>query len=454
MVDSAQALARAVSAANRNGPRHIIVKPGRYQVPNRGLILSGDGITIRGASGRRDDVVIVGGGPNGGATHVFLVQGSDVTVRDMSLGRVKHHVIQIQGERDADRPVLHNLRIYDAGEQLVKVSGDKSEARSDQGRVSNSLFEYTPGKAFQSYSGGIDAHRVANWHIHDNVFKDIRSPDQGLAEHAIHLWNGSHNNRVERNLIINADRGIGFGLGERGNVGGTIINNFVHVTRDVGIGLENSPGTYVAHNTVFAENYPNAIEYRFAGTQDVVLAHNLTNARLRQRNGGSASLVSNIDYATTNWFRKPSVGDLHLVTGIEVIRGQARPSADVTDDFDCEPRSESEGIDIGADQTRLALDRNFKVNKPNKLLQSVERAVGAGMERIAAVSGSMKSNGVWLIVAGLLVNLLVMSWLLYSVLRELRAIRRALTSPQRRSKGRSGAPHLISADDLRRDDSR
>lgn len=432
-VASASALRKAVLAANAGGPKHIVIEPGRYRVPNRGLLLAGDGLTIRGATGRRDDVVIEGGGPSGSATHVFLVRGSDTVLRDMSLGRVKHHVVQIQGERDADRPVLHNLRIYDAGQQLVKVSGGKSDVRSDAGRVSNSLFEYTAGQAFQAYAGGIDAHKVAGWIIHDNVFMHIRSPDDGLAEHAIHLWSGSEDNRVERNLIVNADRGIGFGLGERGNRGGVIINNFVHTTRDVGIGLESSPGTVVLHNTVFTENYPNSVEYRFESTRDVFLGSNLTNARLHARNGGSAELVANVDYAKANWFKNPKAGDLHVVTGIDGVRGAAPADSRVSNDFDCERRDAGGGFDVGADQTAFAIDTGFEVTRPSKILVAIEDVVDRGRERLGALAENSDNLGFIAALLGLgivllLANLLMTWWLLARAVRELRTMRNELAA--------------------------
>ena len=168
----------------------------------------------------------------------------------MTLGSVKHHVIQIQGEHNADRPVLQNLRIIDASQQLMKVTGVYTRHRSDDGRVTNSILEFPDGKAFQSHTGGLNAHSTRSWIVRGNTFRNIRSPDASLAGHAIHFWSGAENTIVERNVIVNSDRGIGLGLGDRGHEGGVIKNNFVHVVCDVGIGLKSSLNTYVAHNTV------------------------------------------------------------------------------------------------------------------------------------------------------------------------------------------------------------
>ena len=68
------------------------------------------------------------------------------------------------------------------------------------------------------------------------------------------------------------------------NSGGIVRNNFIYrnagVDGDVGILVADSAGTQVLHNTVLLNGtYPNAIEYRFGGTSNVLIANNLTSAR-------------------------------------------------------------------------------------------------------------------------------------------------------------------------------
>jgi parallel beta-helix repeat protein len=239
----------------------------------------------------------------------------------------------------------------DTGEQMLKVSfrpGDSTS--SDNGLVEWCIFEYSAGVGPQYYIGGVDAHQAYNWIIRNNIFRHIRSPESDLAEHAIHFWSESNNTLVEHNFITNCDRGIGFGLGDQGHVGGMIRNNMVHTTRDVGIGLENSSNTAVYNNTVFTENYPNSIEYRFSRTQGGSIINNLTNAQIAGRDGGTASVATNVMNALASWFADAGNGDLHLITAEPTVVDQGQTLADVTQDIDCEVRPKGAAYDIGADE--------------------------------------------------------------------------------------------------------
>ncbi len=185
--------------------------------------------------------------------------------------KLKNHAIQIQGEQGASNVTVRNCRLYDANEQLLKVSGSSSITEtSTNGLVENNLFEYTAGIGPQWYIGGVDAHHATNWTVRNNTFKHIKSPESRLAEHAVHFWSDSVGTLVENNVIIRLRQRNRFWIGSSGHRDGVIRNNFVHTTRDVGIGLENAYDAQVLNNTVFTENYFNSIEYRFDGTMAIV----------------------------------------------------------------------------------------------------------------------------------------------------------------------------------------
>ncbi len=348
VVSSTAELMNAVEQANATGSRTIVLADGTYTL-DRALWISGSNITFRSNSGNRDGVIIRGQGMYGGVTHIFNVAGSDFTAADMTIGWVANHAIQIH--RESDNPVIHNVRFVDTYEQMVKVSFlEGNSASSEHGLVEWCLFEYSAGIGPQYYIGGVDAHQAHNWIIRNNTFRHIRSPGASLAEYAIHFWSESSNTLVENNVITNCDRGIGFGLGDRGHQGGMIRNNMVHTTRDVGIGLENSSGTAVYNNSLFTENYGNSIEYRFGRTQGVSIINNLTNASISSRDGGSATVATNVSNAQAPWFTSASSGDLHLASNEATVIDQGQTLSDVTQDIDCEPRPKGNGYDIGADE--------------------------------------------------------------------------------------------------------
>lgn len=312
-------LSQAVTSANASGNTTIILKDGTYPITKQ-FWITGNNIVFKSESGNRSAVVLNGGGMVGGQDSVFHIFGDNVTIADMTVGWVAHHPIQIHGEMDADATVIHNVHFVDGYEQLLKITYDPNDAskRSDNGIVECSLFDYTAGVGPQYYIGGVDAHNAKNWTVRNNTFKNISSPTDELAEHAIHFWSNSENTLVENNTIINSDRGIGFGMGNngRGHIGGIIRNNMIYhnATRgDAGITLESATNAQVYNNTIFFENeYPNAIEYRFSSTNGVNISKNLTNRAIKQRDSASGTIVENKTDASASLFIAPQIGDLHL----------------------------------------------------------------------------------------------------------------------------------------------
>ena len=350
-------LVRAVALANAGGDNDIEVADGVYTL-SQALWIGADGITVRGSSGNRDAVIIEGGGMYGSVPHGFEVAASGFTLENVTVRRVANHGIQVHGELDADGPVIRNVRIQDTFEQMLKVSydADNPSVGSDNGLVEGCLFEYTNDYGPQWYIGGVDAHQAKGWIIRDNVFRRIRSPGGAVAEHAVHFWSDSQDTLVERNLIVNCDRGIGFGLGDRGHLRGVIRNNMIYHDDsdgfgDVGIGLESSPETQVYNNTIYMEHdYANAVEYRFTATTGVFIANNLTNRLIRERNEASAELHNNVTEAEGAWFVNPAEGDLHLQTAVESVVDQGISISGLTDDFDGESRPRGAAMDVGADE--------------------------------------------------------------------------------------------------------
>lgn len=360
-VSTAAQLQSAVQTANGAGGNRIIsVADGTYTLSDT-LYVNAPNISIVGASGNRQNVIIQGTGMSASASvgTIIRVAASGFQLRYVTLQKSKYHLVQITGENNADSPSLRDCILRDAYEQMVKVSINQSDksVTSDNGLVENCLFEYTAGIGPQYYIGGIDAHGAKNWVVRGNTFRNIASPSNSVAEFAVHFWNTSANNTVERNVIVNCDRGIGFGLQGMGNSGGIIRNNMLyhaannHPFADSAIALAESPNTRVYNNTVYNDNsYPWAIEYRFGSTTGVEISNNLVNRQIIARDGASGTTTNNVTNAAANWFSAPSSGNLHLSSANTSVVDKGKTISGLTDDFDGEARPAGAGIDIGADE--------------------------------------------------------------------------------------------------------
>lgn len=307
-VATTQELRQAIHSANQTvdeGPIEILLADGHYNNATN-LRIKRPWITIRSLSGQPEKVVLSGKGMRQAISVelIFDVSASHVTISGLTLKAVAHHLIQVRAEKNVDYFTLRNCVLQDSYQQLIKVSGSTSEGseHADFGIVEHNRFEYTAGIGPNYYIGGIDAHRSRNWKVSHNTFTGIASPRGRVAEYAIHFWRGAEDIEVTHNLIVNSDRGIGFGMGNKGEQarGGLIAHNrIVHTESvppfaDVGIGLESSPDTIVTKNVIYMKSsYPHAIEYRFPKTKNSVIEGNISNKAITARDGGTALLTDN-----------------------------------------------------------------------------------------------------------------------------------------------------------------
>lgn len=348
-------LKTAISQANNNGGNTtILIADGSYQIASTSWYpyITASNMVFRSQSGNRDNVILYGSGNASVSPDTEIgiyAVGDNITIADLTIRDVGNHAIAVTG----DSLFVHNVKIQDTYEQMIK--GNSAGDGADDGIVQCSYFEYTSGIGPNWYIGGLDIHEGDNWIVRDNFFRDIASPHTSLAEHAIHFWDNSSYNLVERNRILNCDRGIGFGLGSSANVGGIIRNNMIYndgqdTYDDVGIGLETSPSTRVYNNTVLVE-YQNAIEYRFTSTNNVSIENNLTNKAITARNGATGNVGINITNGQASWFVNVSQCDLHLGSAVGAVVDQGTDlTGFVDDDIDQNLRPNGSGYDIGADE--------------------------------------------------------------------------------------------------------
>jgi hypothetical protein len=360
-VSTVSGLSDAVADANSGGDRRIFIASGTYHLNGVFFRITADNVTIAGATGTREDVVLDG---DYQTTEIFQLAGSSITIKDLTLKQAYFHPIHIfPDNHDVSGILITNVHIIDPGQQAIKINQDGAKRYSaNNGTIQRSAIELTEsGRArvwqinSSCYTGGIDAHHAEGWTVRDNTITGFWCSG-GLSEHAIHFWSFSEDTVVERNRIVNCDRGIGFGLGSSGHRGGIIRNNMIyhdtgHSYSDVGIGLESATGVQVYNNTIYQEHgYPNAIEYRFSATDNVVLSNNLTNRSIASRDGGTAILTRNVTTARADWFTSVAAGDLHLASPLAAVVDRGVAVSGLRDDFDREPRPMGKGIDIGADE--------------------------------------------------------------------------------------------------------
>ena len=360
----------------------ILVTDGIYNLNGVYLRFDTPGVTLRAASGNREAVILDG---NYQTTEIVQVVASNVTIADLTLREAYYHPIHVMSTDSAstNNTLIYNVHIIDPGEQAIKINPVPGGYYTDSGVIACSHIELTnAGRPYirnNCYTGGVDAHQSRDWVIRDNLIEGFWC-DSGLSEHGIHLWRTCRDPIVERNILRNNARGIGFGLATSGDgrvypddacpyttgyvdhYRGVIRNNFVSADDpdlfaseygfDCGLCLWNACSVQTFHNTVYTANSGatfSSIEWRFANTR-VELTNNLVNHTLRERDGASATQSGNVTNALASWFVNAASGDLHLVsTATNAIDRVTAPSG-VTDDVDGDPRPIGALSDVGADE--------------------------------------------------------------------------------------------------------
>jgi len=355
----------------------IQLTDGTYVVPQT-LVFLQPGVTIRSKSGNRNAVILDGQYAIG---ELLLVMESDITVADLTVMRAFYHPVHVSPDRRTTSGTLvHNVRIVDGAQQFIKINANNG-FYADNGVVRCSSLEMTDaGRAEvrdNCYTGGIDGHQAQGWQVYLNDFSGFWC-SAGLSEHAIHFWMSSRDTMIDRNVIINSARGVGLGLAETwpvfrsypdqpcngkpalGHYGGSITNTVIVANDprlfasgsgfDAGITLEQACATNVLHNTVFSTAPPfSSIEWRWPNTL-ATIANNIVSHNLRQRDGGVATLASNLTNAPASLFVDAlTSGDLHLrPTATAAIDQGAALTTPIAWDIDGAPRDSRP--DIGADE--------------------------------------------------------------------------------------------------------
>ena len=337
----------------------ILLAPGTYRL-TRTLWLDGAlrGVSIRGASGNADDVVLAGPGmaratvgdtPYGivVASGAADVEIANLTIRDIYYGSI----VLMPGTL---RPHVYNVHFVDAGEQFIDGRSDDGGKAVSGATIEYSTFEYSTTARSASVPA-VSVRGGVQWTFRHNLFRNIVGPSWQLAGPAILAWGGSNGTVVDSNSFVNTSIGIAFGSADSqavDHVGGVIRNNMIYratgQSGDAAIRLVNAPSARVLNNTAFLSGtYGTPIEYQFQATRDVVIANNLTDGGVWARDGASGTEAGNYPSASADMFVDAAHGDLHLssraVSAID--RGV---DVDVASDWDGRARPAGRAYDIGA----------------------------------------------------------------------------------------------------------
>jgi hypothetical protein len=368
----------------------VLIANGTYNLTRTLYVNGKNNVTIRGTSGC-DGVVLAGRGMDnasyGNVEFGIWSNAANTTIAHLTLkGYYDNEIIL---NPPASAPHIYSVKLIDSGSQFIKVNPlnpGPGTSGIDNGVMEYCWLEYLNGPpstdhgAGTGYFNGISAHNVHNWIIRGNVFKNMHNPDSASYHWnpAVLLWNYSANTVTERNVFINVDRAIAYGLTQRAtgfdHQGGIIRNNFVYAQpglfsasrkyeSDGAIIAWDSPSTRIFNNTLLTGgNFNYAIEFRFAQTTQAEARNNLADAGIHLRDGATVVQGGNMLAAAPNMFVDPANADLHLRSTAGSAIGQGLTLPDVPDDIDGEPRPYGAAFDIGADEWRL-----FELPPPQNL---------------------------------------------------------------------------------------
>jgi hypothetical protein len=353
-----KAVDELLSAVDRLGQGGtILLADGHYKLPRVIVLRQKKNIAIRSAAGDPTKVILSGKGWDSQAKgddilHIAHCEG--VTIADLSFTDCRSYGVKVEAENSPKDIHIYNCRFRDIGVRAIKGSaGQDPNTRAVKGSVRYCHFENTKIPPADWLYGGdyiaaIDMMALEDWTFSDNVFRNIKGRNGG-ARAAVFIWVRSQQVVVERNLIVNCDRGVSFGnpgqstanvAGERlVYVSDAIIrNNFIAGGPDCGIELWYADRIKVLNNTIWrpAQNWSRGIRIG-TGTSRTEIANNLVHGEIRL-DGGEAQLRQNLAGRLEGYFLDPASGNLTLTAAAAGAIDQGVSLPEVTDDIGRRPR--------------------------------------------------------------------------------------------------------------------
>jgi hypothetical protein len=264
--------------------------------------------------------------------------------------------------------VIHN--IWQRGVKGVIVpEKDREKLRPRDCRVEYCLFYSDRAKKFSddeadtprnfggNYVGGLDVMYAKGWTISDNVFLNIQGRTRE-GRGAVFLWHETEDCIVERNIIIDCDKGVSLGNSYMPKGRGVklharrciVRNNFITRAPEGGVEAANTAGCKIYNNTIQDPKNRMRRLVRILGASDgLVVAGNIfSGPKPRNESKGKVTIENNLVKDITAAFSDPAAGNLHLKTPLPEVVDQAKKLAEVTEDIDGAKRGPKP--DLGADE--------------------------------------------------------------------------------------------------------
>jgi len=368
-VSTVQELINALAEVKEGGT--IFLADGHYMMPHF-VEIKTDKVSLRGASGSRERVIIDGAESRDGEL-IWITACSGVTIADLTIQNIKWNGFKINSETNVQELTIHNCiihNIWQRGVKGVKVPKANREAiRPKRCRVQYCLFYNDRPKQLSddshdiaggNYIGGIDVMYPADWVISDNVFVGINGSTRE-ARGAVFIWHDAQGCIIERNIIIGCDAGICLGNPYRDEettthcTGCIVRNNFVTNATEGGIVLVYTKNCQILNNTIYEKESRLARLIRTVfDNYDLLIANNLVSgAKIRDESTDKQRFikiwsVNNVEGDFADAFVDPVKGNLHLSRGIDRVIDRAVQLPEVVTDIDNQPRGDKP--DIGADE--------------------------------------------------------------------------------------------------------
>jgi len=363
-VSSVQGLVKAVDEVKTGGT--ILLADGHYEMPHY-IEITTDNVSLRGASGHRERVVIDGAKSRDG--ELVGVRGcSGVTIADLTIQNIQYNGFKINSETDVQKLTIYNCiihNIWQRGVKGVKVPKENREAvRPKNCRVQYCLFYNDRPKRLSddprdiaggNYVGGIDVMYAKDWVISDNVFIGIRGRTRE-GRGAIFMWFDAQDCLIERNIIIDCDAGICLGNPHRADgikihcQRCVVRNNFITRATEGGIVPVYTQDCKILNNTIYEPDSRLGRLIRIVFNNDGLLVANnlLSGPKIRNESDSKITFVSNLEKELAVAFVNPLQGNLRLTIRATDAINRAEQLSDVTGDIDGEARGDKP--DIGADE--------------------------------------------------------------------------------------------------------